>query len=363
MPNPQNVYILPDFTDGAEVNAALKKAQVSISEPEVDTKLATKQDKLTLPQQEAVDSGITAEKLTAITNAINEVQTVVIEQIPVGQDLLYATNLTVTTDTTNYQITFQLTDQKGNNLGSARTLDLPIESLVMNVEYDAENDRIVITLQNGTKTYIPVSSLVSGLQPAITPSNKLDADLVDDSESVNKFITTDQATKLSQAVNKVKTQDLENVSGLVIENGTGDDKIISHSNVVTAEPTALFGKVAYDRNGHITGSTPVVASDITGLVSADNMKVTGYSKPVSTAAIEPTDTINEALGKLEAGLDSAGSVDSVSAQEDSGLAVNPTTGAVIIDVAEGYSIPSNDKQGEWDNKVTAEIDGNTLKLF
>jgi hypothetical protein len=167
-------------------------------------------------------------------------------------------------------------------------------------------------------------------------------------------MTTAQANKLANAVNKVKMQDLENISGLVIENGTGDDKIITHSNAVTAVDTAAFNKMTYDRHGHITGSTPVVANDITGLVSAGNMKVTGYSKPVSTAAINPTDTINEALGKLEAGLDSAGAVASVSAQSNSGLSVDPTTGAVVIDVANGYTIPQNDAITAWNAKMAGD---------
>ena len=354
MPDPRNVYILQDFDLGSEVEAALKKAEVSVSEAEVDTKLDTKQDVLTPTQMQAVNSGITAEKVTEIVNTITEVQTIVIEQIPVGQDLLYGSNLNVTMNPDTYEITFQLVDQKGAALGSVRTIDLPIESLVVNVEYDSENDRLVITLQNGTKTYIPVSSIVSGLQPAITPSNKLNADLVDDSTSSNKFMTTDQATKLANAVNKVKMQDLENISGLVIENGTGDDKIITHSNAVTAVDSAAFSKITYDRHGHITGSTPVAANDITGLVSADNMKVTGYTKPAETGAIDADDTINEALGKLEAGLDSAGAVDSVNAAENSGLSVDPVTGAVVIDVADGYQIPQETDITSWNSK----LDGN-----
>ena len=353
-PDPQNVYILQDFDLGSEVEAALKKAVVSVSETEVDTKLETKQDVLTPAQQAAVDSGITADKVTEIVNTVTEVQTIVIEQIPVGQDLLYGSNLNVTMNPNTYEITFQLVDQKGAALGSARTIDLPIESLVVNVEYDSENDRLVITLQNGTKTYIPVSSIVSGLQPAITPTNKLDADLVDDSESSNKFMTTAQANKLANAVNKVKMQDLENISGLVIENGTGDDKIITHSNAVTAVDSNTFSKITYDRHGHITGSTPVVANDITGLVSADNMKVTGYTKPAETGAIDADDTINEALGKLEAGLDSAGAVDSVTAANNSGLSVDPVTGAVVIDVAEGYQIPQTTDFTAWNAKMAGD---------
>ena len=36
-PDPQNVYILQDCDLGSEVEAALKKAVVSVSESEVDT--------------------------------------------------------------------------------------------------------------------------------------------------------------------------------------------------------------------------------------------------------------------------------------------------------------------------------------
>lgn len=40
---------------------------------------------------------------------------------------------------------------------------------------------------------------------------------------------------------------------------------LSHTNTVTAQQTAGLYKVAYDANGHITGSTAVVKSDITAL--------------------------------------------------------------------------------------------------
>ena len=45
------------------------------------------------------------------------------------------------------------------------------------------------------------------------------------------------------------------------------------------------------------------------------------------------------------------------------ITVSASTGAVAIGVAENYSIPSNVKQEEWDNKVTAEVEGDTLKLY
>ena len=392
-PDPQNVYILQDFDLGSEVEAALKKAQVSVSETEVDTKLETKQDVLTPAQQAAVDSGITADKVTNIVNTVTQVQTIVIEQIPVGQDLLYGSNLNVTMNPNTYEITFQLVDQKGNALGSERTIDLPVESLVMNVEYDSEHDRLVITLQNGTKSYIPVSSIVSGLQPAITPSNKLNADLVDDSESNNKFMTTAQASKLANAVNKVKMQDFENISGLVIENGTGDDKIITHSNNVTPAVTAEFNKVLYDAHGHITGTTPVIASDVTGVVSGKNLTLVDYTKPAEASAVKPTDTVNQAIGKLEKAVESAGDNSKIYSGTSAYWAAQPELTsedkAIYIytdyDTKDGEDIPAlkigdgtsyvvdlpftaangitAEKISAWDNKVSAKVEGDTLTLF
>lgn len=361
MPNydPQNVYILQDFPTGPAVEEALKKAEVSVSESQVDTKLETKQDTLDTAQMAAVNSGITAEKVTEIVNTVTEVQTIVIEKIPEGQSLDYATNIDVTIDNTNYQVTFQLKDQNNQNLGTAQTIDLPIESLVMNVEYDSVHDAIVITLQNGTTTSIPVSSLTSGLQPAITNANKLSADLVDDSATTNKFINATQAAKIADSVNKVKMQDLENVSGLVIENGTGSDKVITHSNNVTPVTTAAFNKVLYDAHGHVTGSSAVVAADVTDLVSADNLVMSGYEKPSVSGAINTNDTINEAIGKLEKGLESAGAITSISAELNSGLNVDPMTGAVVIDVANGHFIPTND---QWSTKVDTSTTINNKAL-
>ena len=395
MPNydPQNVYILQDFPTGPAVEEALKKAEVSVSEAQVDTKLETKQDTLDTAQMAAVNSGITAEKVTEIINTVTEVQTIVIEKIPEGQSLDYATNIDVTIDNTNYQVTFQLKDQNNQNLGTAQTIDLPIESLVMNVEYDSVNDAIVITLQNGTTTSIPVSSLTSGLQPAITNANKLSADLVDDTNTAHKFIDSTQATRIADSVNKVKTENLENVSGLVIET-SGSDKVITHSNNVTPAATAEFNKVLYDAHGHVTGATPVIASDVTGLVSGKNLTLADYTKPVSTSAVEPTDTVNQAIGKLEKAVEDAGSgAGKVYRNSSAGWAAQPTLISELnatyvytdYDSNEGVNIPAikigdgvttvvslpfassygitTAKIAEWDSKVSARINTDTLELY
>lgn len=111
----------------------------------------------------------------------------------------YAASLSLSINQSTYVVTAQLKDQDGNNLGTAGTIDLPLESVVVSGSYDSVNKKIVLTLQDGTTIDIPVADLVAGLQSEITSTNKLDADLVDDSTSANKFVTSAEKTKISNA--------------------------------------------------------------------------------------------------------------------------------------------------------------------
>ena len=49
----------------------------------------------------------------------------------------------------------------------------------MNATYDNETKSLVLELQNGSTTSVPVAELINGLQEEITEDNKLDANLVD----------------------------------------------------------------------------------------------------------------------------------------------------------------------------------------
>lgn len=106
----------------------------------------------------------------------------------------YGATLTASLNTTDYKLTMTLKDQDGNTLGTAQVVDFPIESVVVGGSYDSVNKKIVLTLQNGTTIDVPVGDLINGLQTEITSSNKLNADLVDDTTSTNKFVTTSDKT-------------------------------------------------------------------------------------------------------------------------------------------------------------------------
>lgn len=94
-------------------------------------------------------------------------------------------------NSTTYVLTLKLKDVDGNII-STDSIDLPLETVVVGGSYDSINQKIVLTLQNGNTVDIPVGALVAGLQSEITSSNKLSSDLIDDTNSGNKFVTTSE---------------------------------------------------------------------------------------------------------------------------------------------------------------------------
>ena len=66
-------------------------------------------------------------------------------------------------NSSNYQMTAILKDKNGNTIYTSNIIDLPIESMIVNVTYDSTTKEIVFTLQNGTTLRVSVADLVSGL--------------------------------------------------------------------------------------------------------------------------------------------------------------------------------------------------------
>lgn len=109
----------------------------------------------------------------------------------------YGASVSLTMDSTTYKVSASLKDQNGDVLGAVQTIDLPLESVVVSGTYDATTKEVVLTLQDGSEIRFSVADLVDGLQTEITEANKLSADLVDDSTTVNKFVTATEKTTWS----------------------------------------------------------------------------------------------------------------------------------------------------------------------
>lgn len=80
----------------------------------------------------------------------------------------YVSSLSLTINEQTYVLTAQLKDQNGENLGTAQTIDLPLETMVVGAEYDEDTKELVLTLKNGQTVRFSIADLVSGLQPTLT---------------------------------------------------------------------------------------------------------------------------------------------------------------------------------------------------
>lgn len=154
----------------------------------------------------------------------------------------YGASILVSIDSTTYKLTTTLKDQDGNTLGTAQVIDLPLESVVVSGAYDSQTKEIVLTLVNGSTIRFSVADLVSGLQAEITSTNKLDADLVDDSTSTHKFTTAANLTKLAgiAAGAEVNVQSDWNVTD------STSDAFIKNKPTI---PTVNNGTLTIQKNG------------------------------------------------------------------------------------------------------------------
>ena len=126
------------------------------------------------------------------------------------------TRLELVLDSSTFKLKGILKDSSNNVIYTSNEIDLPLETVVVDGTYDSLTKEIVLELVNGNTIRFSVSALVSGLisdtdlatalenyytkgqvdnllnakQNTITSSNKLDSDLVDDTNSTNKFVTS-----------------------------------------------------------------------------------------------------------------------------------------------------------------------------
>ena len=75
----------------------------------------------------------------------------------------YAAGIALSMDSSTYVVTAQLKDQDGNNIGDSKTVDLPLESVVVSGAYDSTNKKVILTLKSGSTIDFSVADLVSDL--------------------------------------------------------------------------------------------------------------------------------------------------------------------------------------------------------
>lgn len=224
----------------------------------------------------------------------------------------YAKTLGLSMNSTTFVLSWQLYDQNGDPIGQVQTVDLPLESVVVNATYDSTNKKIVLTLENGNTIDVPVGDLVEGLQSEITITNMLSSDLVDDTNKTHKFVTTEEKTTWNNKQNAIS--DLATIRSGAAKGATAVQPSaianmqtttnlvtsVSSSSTDTQYPSA---KAVYD---FASGSTGGV-----GFIDFDN----GISLVTGAAYTTPTDgwvisqgsvRLNTNVGKLIIGGGSVG---------------------------------------------------------
>lgn len=204
----------------------------------------------------------------------------------------YGSTIDLDMDSATYVLTLALKDQDGTVLNT-KTVDLPIESAVVNGRYDAINKKIVLTLQSGSTIDVPVGDLVAGLQTEITSVNMLDADLVDDTNSTHKFVTAQEKqvwnnkSDFSGSYNDLSDKPtiptaLSQLSGDATHRTVSDTEkttwgnkqevLVSGSNIKTINNESVLG------SGNISAEKPVV-------IEAP-VNVTDATLPITTLTCE-----------------------------------------------------------------------------
>lgn len=179
----------------------------------------------------------------------------------------YGSSIDLSMNPETYVVTATLKDQDGTTL-STDTVDLPLESVVVSGSYDTATKEVVLTLQDGSTVRFSVADLVDGLQSEITTTNKLSADLVDDSTSTNKFVTASDKTTWNAKQNAI----------------TGAATTITANNLATnkAVISNASGKIAASdvtsiELGYLSGVTSGVQTQLNNKVgiTSDASKVYG----------------------------------------------------------------------------------------
>ena len=211
----------------------------------------------------------------------------------------YAAALSLTIDSSTFVVTGQLKDQNGDNLGIARTIDLPLESVVVGGSYDSQTKKVILTLQNGNTIEFSVADLVSGLQTELSATNKLDPSFIN-------YDTTHAAVTESDKTTWSGKQDALTFDGTYSASTNKAATVSTVTNAVNALDVTGDASVSASKTisawSETDGKVSISTQDIA--IAGTQTTLTGYAKSGTAGqAVAATDNVNQAIGKLEATVD------------------------------------------------------------
>ena len=148
----------------------------------------------------------------------------------------YAAALSLTINSSTFVMTGQLKDQNGDNLGTAQTIDLPLESVVVGGSYNSQTKKVVLTLQNGNTIEFSVADLVSGLQTELSASNKLNPAYIN-YDSTHRAVSDTEKSTWNSKQNALSSTQLDAVNSGI--DSTKVEQIETNKNNISKDEAAL----------------------------------------------------------------------------------------------------------------------------
>lgn len=283
----------------------------------------------------------------------------------------YAAAIDLSINNTTYVITAQLKDQDGNNIGTADTIDLPLETMVVSGSYDSVNQKVILTLKNGETVEFSVADLVSGLQTEITSSNKLSADLISDG-TTNKVVTATEKSTWNNKQNAIS--DLATIRSNASSGASAATTIAGYGDIVTHDADE-FAEADHTHSEYLTGITSSDVTTALGFTPYSSANPDGYTSNKGTVT-KVNNTTPDASGNVTISIPSAVTESTVSgwgftknAGTVTGIKMNGsskgTSGVIDLGtvITEHQSLAGLQTEITSSNKLSADLisDGTTNK--
>jgi hypothetical protein len=303
---------LDNIASGAEVNVQADWAETgTTNDAYIKNKPTIGNGVLTIQKNGTKVDAFSANQTTNTTIDIT-VPTTASDINALPSSTKYASSLSLSMDPTTFVVTGQLKDQDNNNLGSAQTLDLPLETMVVGGHYNSGTQKVVLELKSGSTVEFSVADLVSGLVNATTFNNHVvSGSHITATERTNWNGKQDKISDLSQIRTNAASgwsayqtvtahTGNTNIHVTTSEKSTWSGKQDAISDIGQIRTNAASGWSAYQTVTAHTGSTTLHLPPVT---STDSGKILQVSSAGTWQLVSPvtiysgTGTPAQNLGK------------------------------------------------------------------
>ena len=187
-------------------------------------------------------------------------------------------SLSLSMNSSTYVITLSGAKVDGTTFTVNNSIDLPLESVVVDGEYNSTTKKVVLTLKSGSTVEFSIADLINGLQSEITSTNKLSADLISDG-TTNKTVTqteknswnskldsfTETDPTVASYIKAITQSDISNWNNKLDSFTETDPTVASYIKAITQSDISNWNS----KLDSFTETDPTVASYIKAITQSD----------------------------------------------------------------------------------------------